>query len=137
MKGISALISSVLLLTVTVSVVSIFAGWAPNLVQLVTDETGNQTRNQVDCNNADVEVISSRFYTSGNTTVVVRNNGRKDLGRVMIEAWQNDQPMNRTETELNKGDLKTLNVSTSSKPDRVEAISISCSEAQDQLVEIS
>ena len=137
MKGISTIISSVLLLTVTVAVLGLFAGWAPNLVQTVTDDTGNQTRNQVDCNAADLEIISARHYPGENTTVVVRNTGRKDLNPVMIDAWKNNLPMNRTETSIDSGDMITENVSTTSLPSYVEVISANCPQASDILEDIA
>ena len=131
------MISAVLLLTVTVSVVSVFAGWAPNLVQGITDQTGNQTRNQVSCNEADLEIVSAKYFIGTDTTVVVRNNGRKSLDRVMVEAWRDERPLNRTEISMDIGALKTVNVTTNSEPDRVEAIAVACDEAYDRLVEIS
>jgi flagellin-like protein len=136
MKGISALISAVLLVAVTVSAVAIFSTWAPNLVQTVTDSTGNQTRSEVNCNDANLEIVSTRYYVDENTTVVVRNSGNVNLDEINIDAWQNDVPMNRSTLSLNSGDLKAQNVSTTSRPDYVEAIATECDQAQDIMRDI-
>lgn len=137
MKGVSTIISAVLLLTVTVAVIGLFSGWAPNLVQTVTEDTGNQTRNQVGCNDADLEIVSARYYTGSNTTVVVRNSGRRNLQSVNIDAWNGQLPMNRTTISLSPGELKAENVTTTSNPTYVEAISSNCPQAQDILEDIS
>jgi len=135
MKGISALISAVLLLTVTVAAVSIFSAWAPNLVQEVTERTGNQTKSEVNCNQAALKIVTAK-YDSGNTTVAVRNEGGMDL-EIRIEAWRNELPQNSTTASVNSGSLKTKNVTTDSKPDRIETISTSCENARHNTEDIS
>lgn len=137
MKGISTLISAVLLLSVTVAAIGVFSSWAPDLVQTVTEDTGNQTRTEVNCNDADLEIVSARYYTDENTTVVVRNSGRVDFDDVKIDAWRNDVPMNRSSISLDSGSLKTENVSTTSLPDYVEVISTDCPQAKDELRDIT
>lgn len=134
-KGISPIVSSVLLLAVALTVVSIFSGWAPNIIRTATDETTNQTEQTINCNRAGVEVLESRYF-SENTSVVARNTGRSDLEQLEASAWQDDLPMNKTTFSLESGNFTTVNVSTSSKPDYVEVVSKDCSSVTDRLENI-
>lgn len=139
-KGISPIIASVLLLAVTLSVASIFSGWGPNLVRSVTDSTENQTENTINCNQAGVGITSAKYYSSASppeTAVVVRNRGNSDLDNLQIAAWKNELPMNDTVISLGSGNFTTTNVSTSSKPDRIEAYSQTCSSVTDTYETIS
>lgn len=136
MKGISSIISAVLLLAVTLTVISLFAGWAPDLVNSVTQSTANQTHEQVNCNSAAVEVISAQYYSSGNTTVVARNTGTVELPNLRLEAWENDLPVNSTVSSVEQGEYAEENVTTAERPSQVRAISTACSNARDTLEDI-
>lgn len=136
MKGVSTLIGSVLVLTVTVAAVGIFSAWAPQLVQDVTDTTENQTEREVECNDASLRVVTAK-YDSGNTTVAFRNEGSVDFNEVRIEAWRNDLPQNSTTSSADSGNLESKNVTTDNEPDKIEIISTSCSNAKDSTEDIS
>lgn len=136
MKGVSALIGAVLVLTVTVATVSVFAGWAPQLVQGITDTTENQTEQEVRCNDAELRVITAK-HDSGNTTVAFRNEGSIDFNEVRIEAWRDDLPQNSATTSADSGALVSKNVTTDNEPDRIEVISTACNNAKDSTEDIS
>lgn len=126
-KGISPLIASVLLLAVTLSVASIFSGWGPQLIRDVTQRTGNQTTQTMNCNQAGVSIESAKYYAGENTTVVVRNTGNSELQNLQVSAWRNNLPMNKTSLSLGSGNFTSVNVSTTSEPSHVEAYSRDCS----------
>lgn len=137
-KGISPLVASVLLLAVTLSAASIFSGWGPNLVRLVTDETDKQTNTTIDCSQAGVEIISAKYFSSDSeTSIVLSNTGRSDLDELRAAAWQNNLPMNETTTSLVQGNQTVVNITTTSKPDKVETWSKECSSATDDHEEIN
>lgn len=132
MKGISNLIATVLILAVTISVVSLFAGWAPTIVQDATRGTGEQVSDQIDCNSASLSVEGARYYPTGNrTAVVARNNGNIDLSSVRMEAYKGVLPMNSTNTSIGKGELAEKNITTKNRPSKVRAISTNCTNAED------
>lgn len=135
-KGISSIIASVMVLAVTVSVVALFAGWAPDLVLDLTEDTANQSKAQLNCNKADLDIISAKYYSSGETTAVVRNTGTVDLKNIRLEAWRNDLPLNDTETGLGPGNFTSKNITTSEEPTSVRTISQKCSNAQDRFEDI-
>ncbi|MFB6214170.1 MAG: archaellin/type IV pilin N-terminal domain-containing protein [Candidatus Nanohaloarchaea archaeon] len=136
-KGVSPIVASVLLLAVTLSVASIFSGWGPNIVRTVTQSTQNQTETTINCNQASVDITSAKYYTGDNTSVVVRNTGTSDLDQLQISTWKNDLPMNQKVISVNRGNFTTVNVSTSSKPDSVQAFSKDCSSVTDKYEQIS
>lgn len=137
MKGISAVVSTVMVLLVSVAAVGLFSSWAPDIVQDLTSSTGNQSRNQVDCNDADLEIESAEYWDSkSNTTAVVRNTGTMKLNNVRIEAWEDDIPMNFTVTTLKPGNFTTENITTTREPTSVRTVSQECSNAQDRFEDI-
>ncbi|MFB6190002.1 MAG: archaellin/type IV pilin N-terminal domain-containing protein [Candidatus Nanohaloarchaea archaeon] len=135
-KGISPIVSSVLLLAVTLSVASIFSGWGPNLVKSVTQTTTNQTETTINCNQASVEIVSARYYTAGETAIVVRNTGTSELKNLQISAWQNSLPVSQQTISISEGNFTTENVSTPSKPDTIKAFSKDCSSVRDDFEQI-
>lgn len=138
MKGISALISTVLIALITISVISLFSSWAPELVRDATDSTSNQTRHQINCNEASLEIISAEYWSGdGETTIVVRNTGNMELNGMRLEAWDDNSPINSTDASgMEPADLVTENVSSNREPTSVEVISTQCSNAQDVFEDI-
>lgn len=136
MKGISTIVSSVMVLAVAISMVGIFSGWAPNVLGDVLDSTEDQTTNTTICNQASLDVVSAKYYSSGSqTAVVVQNTSSVKIGNVRVSAWRNGVPMSNTEELLDEG-LETVNVSSSNEPDYVKASSLECTKASDELSEI-
>lgn len=129
-KGVSPIIASVLLLAVSISVVGIFSGWAPNLVQGVTDQTENNTYETLSCNEAGIEIRSAFYDTnSGDLTVSIRNTGPENLPNVSVVAYTDDQTIiNQTETNVQTGEVKGETFNLGSEPSYVEALSQRCSE---------
>lgn len=132
-KGVSPLIASVLLLAVTLSVASIFSGWGPSLANFVTEETRNHTEQTIDCNRADVKIVSAKYYSSDSeTSIVLRNKGNSDLDDLQASAWHDDLPMNDTVISLVSGNFTTVNITTHSKPHTVKAFSRDCTSVTDK-----
>jgi flagellin-like protein len=125
-KGISALISTVLIMAVTVSLAGLFSSWAPGLINDVTDDVNNQTGERLACNEGSVDIVSAKYYSGDNTTAVVRNTGSIELEELRISAWDSDIPMNSTIVSVKPGNFTSENISTTSKPTSVRAFSRRC-----------
>lgn len=137
-KGISNIISTVLLIAVTLSIVGLLSSWAPGLFQDTADATSDQTNQQVNCNEADLNVLSAQHQDSGDyTTVVVRNTGTMELNTVIMEAWRNNMPLNSTNTSISSGNFETKNITTTEEPTSIRVISRDCSNAQDRFEDIN
>lgn len=135
-KGISPILASVLLLAVTISVAGVFSGWAPNLAQTVTDQTGNQTEQRLACNQASAEFISAN-YDSGNSkvNVALRNTGGEDFNTLILVAFDsNDNLLAQTNTSINAGNVANTSISSvSSAPAYINLYSQQCSDVTDRI----
>jgi len=66
-KGISEIVSSVLLLTIAVSVAGVYSQWAPELSRNTGDRIEDQTANQLKCNNAAFGTTGAKYDTTTQT----------------------------------------------------------------------
>lgn len=64
-KGISEIISSVLLLAIAVSVAGVYSQWAPDLSRNTSQEITNQADNQLKCSNAALSISEAEYDTAG------------------------------------------------------------------------
>lgn len=140
-KGISPIVAAVLLVAVTLSVVGIFSGWAPNLIKDVTDETGNSTIQTLNCDQASID-IGPAFYnsTSDELTVAVRNSGRTDLPDIIVAAFNSNEQIIEQKSGVNRssGELNDTVVSgVDETPSYIQAFSQECGNVQNTLEEIN
>lgn len=93
-KGISPILSAVLLFAVTVSVVGIFANFAPNLLQTTSSTTTEQAKNQVRCESAGLDIVSASditgYYGRDRLVVSLRNTGNQRLSNVIVSVFSTD-----------------------------------------------
>jgi flagellin-like protein len=126
-KGISPIIASVLLLAVSLAVVGIFSGWAPELAQDVTDSTSNSTYETIACNEASIEIRSA--YDDGtDVTVSIRNNGDENLNNLSLVAFDQNGQIQAQENNvaLSTGQISDETISSASGADYIEAFSEAC-----------
>lgn len=137
-KGISPIIASVLLLAVTLSIMGIFSGWAPQLVQSVTEDTSNRTDHRLNCNDADLGFETASFSGS-NLDVAIRNTGNYDLNNVIIAAYYTNDTLAAQDTgnAINGGQLNSISMSVNSKPGYLEAYSEQCGSVTTQTQDIT
>lgn len=141
-KGISPILASVLLLAVTLSVVGVFSGWAPQIAETVTGETENSTMHRLQCDKASVEIVSASYDTSnnGDLIVAVRNTGREDLQNLTVaEFSENDVLGEQTDASVNSGELNDVNISdgVDSTPAYVRVYSEKCGSVTAETTEIT
>jgi flagellin-like protein len=99
-KGISPILAAVLLFAVTVSIVGIFANFAPNLIGTVTSGTEQQASNQIQCEGAGIsfEGVNYDTTTPEEVTVNVRNTGESELNNLTVAVFnENNEVLNQTQ----------------------------------------
>ncbi len=64
-KGISEIISSVLLLAIAVSIAGVYSQWAPDLSRNTSEEIANNADSQLKCSNAAFGVSNVEYDTVG------------------------------------------------------------------------
>lgn len=136
-KGISPILASVLLLAVTISVVGIFSGWAPQVAQDIMDTTEENTNQSVSCANDAAVKIESGSYdgTADEVNLAVRNTGENNLNNLILAAFDSDGTiLNQATISLNGGTLSSETItSVTSQPSYVRAFAQSCSGVTDRL----
>jgi len=128
-KGISPILAAVLLFAVTVSVVGIFANFAPNLINTVTSETDEQTQAQIECEGAGMSFQGVNYDSSTNTaTYVLRNTGNANLDDVIVVSFDSDNTVLKQNQSLSvfQGNLTEVTQYPSTQPSYVQAFSRQC-----------
>jgi FlaG/FlaF family flagellin (archaellin) len=91
MKGLSPLISTVLLIAISLTIVSIIMGWATTLVREQTGAIGNRTGEAVECTGADIYIEDVYLNLRTNESRVhVRNSGQINL-EIKSSSLSNDR----------------------------------------------
>jgi len=85
-KGISPLIAAVLLIAFTMAVASIFAQWAPQLIQDAQGDTSDRAQEIQGCSDITMEVISA----NGSDATVQQKTGDSEAGNVTVTWYYSD-----------------------------------------------
>jgi flagellin-like protein len=133
-KGISPILAAVLLFAVTVSIVGIFANFAPNLVSTVTSGTEAQTTSQIECEGAGMAIEGTNYDTGDSTaTYTLRNTGNTDLLNVSVVSFGPDRNVLEQNTSVNvyAGNLTSITQNPggsgfSTDPETVQVFSGQC-----------
>ncbi|MFT4892399.1 MAG: flagellin-like protein [Candidatus Nanohaloarchaea archaeon] len=94
-KGISPLIAAVLLIAFTMAVASIFAQWAPQLIQDAQGDTSDRADEIQSCSDRTMEVDVD---TTNNSATIQQTGGTEGIGNLTV-TWQweaNDATQNST-----------------------------------------
>jgi len=100
-KGISPLIAAVLLIAFTMAVASLFAEWAPGLVNDAQDDASDQRAEIQDCIDYNIEIRDPE----PNNTVVQQTSGDEALGNISV-TWRyegEDPVQNYTDIDSPRG----------------------------------
>lgn len=93
-KGISPLIAAVLLIAFTMAVASIFAQWAPQLIEDAQGDTSEQAQNIQSCSDRTLDV---NVDTSDNTANIQQTGGSEGVGNLTVTwYWENENPTQNT-----------------------------------------
>ncbi|MBC5793486.1 MAG: hypothetical protein H8Z69_05650 [Nanohaloarchaea archaeon] len=129
--GISALVSSVLLLAVAVSIAGIYSSWAPELAQDATKEAADQANNQITCRNAGFNIRSVSYDITGNLAEVeIINTGTINLydDLTLVALNMSEVTGQKTLNELEVGDELVTELRSEKIPETIIASSSECPE---------
>lgn len=118
-KGISPLIAAVLLIAFTMAVATIFAQWAPDIIQGVTQDTDQQQQDLIDSTNAQLDIERVQF-DGAKYTLTVRNSGEGNLTNFTVTTYQDNPVQKSWDTYLEKGQVKTVTINGDKDADRIE-----------------
>ncbi len=96
-KGISPLIAAVLLIAFTMAVASLFAQWAPQLIEDAQGDTRNQSAELQRCSSITLDVISGDV----NSTTFQQQTGEDAVGDVSVTWFYQDSDPIQDSIRLN------------------------------------
>ncbi|MBC5792402.1 MAG: hypothetical protein H8Z69_00010 [Nanohaloarchaea archaeon] len=123
-KGISPLIAAVLLIAFTMAIASIFAQWVPDLLDNTQQSVSDTSDTVLDASQARLDISQASYSSgSGNITVVLQNSGQTEMNNFTITAYGEKPVQRNVDFSLSQNGIATVELNTSSKPDRVEVSS--------------
>lgn len=129
MKGMSEIVSAAIILAVGVSIVSLYAEWAPSFAEETVGDVANQSNNRIKCNNAAIGIDDAVYDRTGQIVEFkVENTGTIRLSKgIYAGAFKNSQELNRTTiSQLEVGEVQTVRIDSSRVPDMLLATSKDC-----------
>ena len=135
MKGISAVLSTALLLGVAVSLAGIYATWAPDLAENLTREVTEGSNEDMRCGNAGLSIQDAVWDKSGETTLFeLRNSGTiRFIDEIEIIALNNTRTVNQTTVNgLEVQETVSNRIKTKNKPERLIALASECPDVREE-----
>ena len=117
MKGISAIIATVLLVAFTVAVAGVLSVWSTTLTTTQTQTVSNQTSGQVTCSPA--IVLDEAKVNSTHVVVTYRNAGSQPISSVKVWSRSNTGINSTTASALTAGDTAMTTLATNGTQDLV------------------
>jgi len=131
-KGISPLIAAVLLIAFTMAVASLFAQWAPTLMENAQGNTANRSQQIQECARYGIDIVSA----NATSATISQNNGPEGMGS-LVTTWRfnNSAPeQDRSGTIDKVQGITTVAWNQTNQEDKildeVEAVSESCQTVQ-------
>lgn len=127
-KGISPLIAAVLLIAFTMAVASLFAQWAPRLMNQATGDTSNRTAQLQDCSRYAIDID----FANDTHARVVQNRGPDGIGDIIVRwNYEGQAPkINRSGTIGQIQGTSTVTSNTTGTLEEVIATSSACQTVQ-------
>lgn len=130
MKGVSQVISAVLVLAVAVSIAGVYANWAPEFARNITERTTQQHQADLTCENAAVNIRSAKYYSSQNIVEVeIENTGTVNLYEGFITAALNQRAEvigNKTIEGIEVGEKDNFQIEVTGEPSEIILNSRNC-----------
>lgn len=132
MKGISEIVSAVLILAVGISIVSVYSEFAPALAGNLVGEATNQTDHEIKCSNAAVSINSAEYDKSSNSTIFhLENDGTIRFARGMkigVFNSSTDEIARKSIKNLEVEQKKRISIETQKVPSSIMVTSTDCPE---------
>lgn len=129
MKGISNIVSAIIILAVGLSIASIYAEWAPDLAEAIGEGISDQTSDQIKCDNAGIAVKDVEYDKSGQIIEFnLENTGTIRFSKgIHAAAYNSSNQINRTTIEeLEVGETHHASITSSKIPDIVVLTTVDC-----------
>lgn len=128
-KGISEIISSVLLLAIAVSIAGVYSQWAPQFATNTTQEVANNADNQMKCSNAAFDISNPLYDMTGQVIrFEISNKGTINFNNDITVTAVNDSQITVQKTigSLEVEESQTTSIETQIIPETIVASSQEC-----------
>jgi len=139
-KGISSVVTTVLVLAIAVSLAGIYSEWAPRITENITRTATEGNENNIRCGNAALSIDDPVYDKTGEITLFdLRNAGTiRFSDQIRVAAINSSRIINRTNvTGIGVDETVSERIDTSRYPDRIIAYSDECPELQEEETVIS
>lgn len=121
MKGVSQVITAVLLVSVSVALASLYAGWAPELSRNITSKAVDNAESATKCRNAALSVQNPYYDTNAQTAFfTLKNTGTITFAKGIEVIGLNVSKINSTEVfGLTPGQKKTGSFDANRAPEKL------------------
>lgn len=128
MKGISSVITAVMLLSVSVALASMYAGWAPDLAANLTENAAEGAEQKTACRNAGLSIQDPVYDSNSNTFILtLKNTGTiRFTEEIELIAINTTRLGNTSVYGLSPGDKSETSFEVSDRPREVVARSLEC-----------
>lgn len=128
-KGISNIVAAVFLLSISITVASLYANWAPSFSEDVARNAVNQTNRDISCQNAGMSIKDPVYDRSADEILFeIQNTGTIRFNKeITIAAFNSSVPINRTSiSSLEVEESISKSIPARKAPDTVIATSPEC-----------
>lgn len=113
-KGISPLIAAVLLIAFTMAVASIFAQWAPQLMEDAQGDTTDRANEIQDCSDRTLDVSSN---DGGDTVTIMQTGGTEGIGNLTATFYYESGNAQQASTDASNDIDESRGVTSLNNPD--------------------
>lgn len=140
MNGLSKVVTAAILLAISISLVSIYAEWAPGFAENATGKTVENTENQLKCSNAGLNIQNAVYDRTGNKlSFELENTGtirfRKNIYIGVFN--KTSQTGRKTITDLEVEEKRTVNINSGKVPEQIQVSTQECPgiEVEERMIE--
>ena len=112
-KGISPLIAAVLLIAFTMAVASIFAQWAPQLMEDAQGDTTERANEIQSCSDRTLDVSSN---DGGESVTITQTGGTEGIGNLTATFYYESESARQASTDMNNDIEESRGVTTLDNP---------------------
>ncbi len=100
MKGISAILATVLIVVITVAIIGLAYGWATGLFKMTSEATEEQVGGVTENLQKSVDIIAASCTASRTVTFTVKNTGTLDIEGTELFVFVDENPATVTFSKL-------------------------------------
>lgn len=141
-KGLSQIVSSVLLLAIAISIAGVYSQWAPDYSRNTSQKVADQAENQMKCSNAAFDISEAEYDITGQrATLKLSNKGTINFNNDIEITVVNSSQITGQKTigNLEVEETQLIDIESEKIPEALIASSQECPELREieEMIEVS